>query len=173
MRLAAVTHTITAPPIACWTGPCVCMYVCTCLGLCACWSGLAQSVIQVRPTGSGLMRIGSALSGSRPGVEAVFGAQGERKGTLPKHTSSPSLETAIEMQPNAPKTLIYPGIMTQLNAPDSSEEQSDKVFWRRTHKPPKGIKALIQGSGLHSLFSASLEESVSFSLLLCVSLSIF
>lgn len=72
------------------------------------------------------MRIGSALSGSRPGVEAVCGAQGEKRNAV-EHTSSPSLETA-EMQPNAQKTQIYPGIMTQLSALDSSEAQSDKVF---------------------------------------------
>ncbi|KAG7242211.1 hypothetical protein INR49_024257 [Caranx melampygus] len=47
----------------------------------------------VRPTGSGLMRIGSALSGSRPDVEAVCGAQEEKRNAA-EHTSSPSLETA-------------------------------------------------------------------------------
>lgn len=39
------------------------------------------------------MRIGSALSGSRPDVEAVCGAQAEKRNPA-EHTRSPSLETA-------------------------------------------------------------------------------
>lgn len=43
----------------------------------------AQSVIQVKPTGSALMRIGSApLSGSRPGIQGLCRAQEEKKRTL-------------------------------------------------------------------------------------------
>lgn len=48
-------------------------------------SELAQSVIQVKPTGSVLMRIGSALSGSRPGVQGLCRAQEEKKNTV-KHS---------------------------------------------------------------------------------------
>lgn len=69
------------------------IYVCTWLRQPACWSSLSQSVIQVRPTGSGLMRIGSVLSGSWPGVEAVCGAQ-EKKRNAAEHSRSPSLEMA-------------------------------------------------------------------------------
>lgn len=108
--LAAVTqlyshiHRARSILSPCWDGAvyvhvCVYLPLPACLPACslaclpACWSGLAQSVIQVRPTGSGLMRIGSALSGSGPGVEAVCGAQGEKRNAV-EHTSSPSLETA-------------------------------------------------------------------------------
>lgn len=45
----------------------------------------AQSVIQVKPTGSALMRIGSALSGSRPGTQGLCRAQEEKKSTV-KHS---------------------------------------------------------------------------------------
>lgn len=130
----------------------LCMH---CMSMCVpasvrllCWSGLAQSVIQVRPTGSGLMRIGSALSGSRPGVEAVCGAQGKKRNAV-EHTSSPSLETA-KMQPNSQKILIYPGIMTQLNALDSSEAQLDKVFWR--HSNLKRNQSSNSGGPVHTPF---------------------
>lgn len=95
MRLSVVTQSFTAPCVghAQYSSHVGRGCVCTCLSLHACWSGLAQSVIQVRPTGSGLMRIGSALSGSWPVVEAVCGAQGEKRNAA-ENTSSPSLETA-------------------------------------------------------------------------------
>lgn len=54
-----------------------------------CCGGLAQSVFQVRSTGSGLVHFGAALSGSQPGVQGVCGAQGEKKNS-PENTN-PSL----------------------------------------------------------------------------------
>lgn len=80
----------------CLTGLCVCMCVCTCVTLSACWSSLAQSVIQVRPTGSGLMRIGSALFGSWPAVEGVCGAQGGKRSNV-RNTNCPSWERACDV----------------------------------------------------------------------------
>lgn len=73
----------------CWTRTCMSICMCSCVTLPTCCGGLAQSVIQVRSTGSGLMHIGSALSGSRPGVQGVCGAQGEKKNTV-EHPSASS-----------------------------------------------------------------------------------
>lgn len=66
-------------------------------------SELAQSVIQVKPTGSVLMRIGSALSGSRPGVQGLCRAQEEKKNTV-KH--SWDLKKQSEMQPDTQKNIF-------------------------------------------------------------------
>lgn len=99
----------------CWTRTCMSICMCSCVTLPTCCGGLAQSVIQVRSTGSGLMHIGCALSGSRPGVQGVCGAR-ERKRT---QSNTPALHH--EVLPNAQKT--YPGMMTKLNALDPSEEQ--------------------------------------------------
>lgn len=83
----------------------------------------------------------------------------ERKEQL--NTTSPtSLETA-EILPKAVKTLIHPGIMTQLSAPDSSEEESDKAFCRHTSE----LKRNIRGS------MSSPKKSLSLSL--CRSVSLF
>lgn len=72
------------------------------------------------------MQIGSALSGSRPGVESVCGAQGEKRNAA-DHTGSPSLETARDTAKHSESSDL-PGIMTQLNALDSSEELLGRVF---------------------------------------------
>ena len=45
-----------------------------------------------------------------------------------KHTQALRFYKQLEMQPNARKTLIYPGVMTQLDSVDSSEAESDKDF---------------------------------------------
>lgn len=101
----------------CWMRTCMSICMCSCVTLPTCCGGLAQSVIQVRSTGSGLMHIGSALSGSRPSVQGVCGAQAEKR----TQSNTPALHH--EVLPNAQKTLIYPGMMTKLNALDPSEEQ--------------------------------------------------
>lgn len=63
----------------------------------------AQSVIQVKPAGSALMRIGSALSGRRPGIQGLCRAQEEKKNTV-KH--SWDLKKQPEMQPDTQKNIF-------------------------------------------------------------------
>ncbi len=140
-KLYRTMHKTHSTPCPCWTEPYIFACACTCLSLPACWSGLAQSVIQVRPTGSGLMRIGSALSGSRPGVEAVCGAQGEKRNAV-EHTSSPSLETGRDAAKCSENSDLS----------RHNDTQCSEFLWGavgqsflKTHKPLKGIKALIQG----------------------------
>lgn len=72
------------------------------------------------------------------------------------------------MQPNAHKALIYPGIMTQHSALDSSEAQMRFFFSSKDTRTANEIKALIQG--VHSRFSSHLQKVLTFSLPL---LSIF
>lgn len=142
-------------------------YVHVCVHLaqfvCLLKSGLTQSLIQVRPTGSGLLWVGSALSGRRPDAKAVCGAQEEEK----EHTRSPSFINSLRYSQTLEKTLIYPGVMTQLDSPDSSEAQSDKVF---SDTPTSNeIKALIQGGPVRSpgLYR---ESGLSLSFLLYLSI---
>lgn len=157
----------------CWDGAVyvhvLCVYLPQSACLPACWSGLAQSVIQVRPTGSGLMRIGSALSGSGPGVEAVCGAQGEKRNAV-EHTSSPSLETARDAAKRSENSDL---------SRHNDTAQCSGFLWgavgqgfSEDTQTSKGIKALIQGSSPNSsfFFSSSLEKAPSFSFLLCLSI---
>lgn len=100
---AASTERALSVLVLCWMWPlvCVCVCVCTCVTLPTCWSGLAQSVIQVRPTGSGLMRIGSALSESQPDVAGVCGTGREKEHET--KTLALQLEKQPEMQTNPQK----------------------------------------------------------------------
>lgn len=136
--------------------------VCTCVTVPTCWSGLAQSVIQVRPTGSGLMRIGSALSGSQPGVEGVCGAQGEKRNTV-KHTSSPSWETARDAVKHSENSDL---------SRHNDKAQCSGFLWGAVGHRYTNLKrnqSTHSGYPVRTLFfSSGLQKAVSFSFLLCL-----
>lgn len=73
----------------------------------------AQSVIQVKPTGSALMRIGSALSLEAGRAYRVYVGHRKRKRTL--SNTLEILRNSLRDAARHSKEYIYPSIMTQLS----------------------------------------------------------